>query len=137
MCALVLAMRKIPILGPGGGGPALGDPSNPSYSVAVGDEMAAAARDRAAKDVDAARLYPTIVAQSEEAEKSREGGKSLSPISEDMAADALNGMRQSEEALKDDEEKADSYDIVRTQNDTRSSTGKRSRNAELQKSKSP
>ena len=44
MCALVLAMRKVPIYAPGGGGAALGSADQPSYSVAVSDEQAAAAR---------------------------------------------------------------------------------------------
>jgi hypothetical protein len=45
MCALVLALRKVPIFGPGGGGGApLGDPANPTYSVSVSDEIASAAR---------------------------------------------------------------------------------------------
>lgn len=58
-CALVLALRKIPIYGPGGGGDALGDPANPTYSVTVTDEMAAAAREKAAKDKEAQRLVAT------------------------------------------------------------------------------
>jgi len=105
-------------------------PSNPSYTVAISDEMAAAARDRAAKDADTTRLHPKTAAQSEEfkvSEKSGAGGKPLSPISDDMAAGALNGMRLSEEA--------DSYDVVRTQNDTRSTTGKGSANLELQRAR--
>ena len=57
-CALVLAMRKVPIFGPGGGGASLGDASNPAYNVAVSDEAATAAREKAAKDSNAARLYP-------------------------------------------------------------------------------
>lgn len=49
MCALVLALRKIPIYAPGGGGEPLGGPTNPGYSVAVTDDWASAARDKAAK----------------------------------------------------------------------------------------
>lgn len=58
MCALVVAVRKIPIYGPGGGGAALGDPSNPSYSVSVSDEQAKAYREKAAQDKEAGRLIP-------------------------------------------------------------------------------
>ena len=53
ICALTLALKKVPIYGPGGGGEALGGPTNPTYSVAVSDGVAAAARDQAAKDKEA------------------------------------------------------------------------------------
>lgn len=59
MCALVLAVRKIPIYGPGGGGAALGDMSNPTYSVSISDEQAKANRDKAAADKEAKRMIPT------------------------------------------------------------------------------
>lgn len=58
MCALTLALKRIPINAPGGGGEALGGPTNPSYSVAVSDEIAAASRDKAEKDKQAARMIP-------------------------------------------------------------------------------
>ena len=49
MCALVLALRKVPIYAPGGGNASLGSADQPSYSVAVSDDQAAAARDAFAK----------------------------------------------------------------------------------------
>ena len=55
-CALVLALRKIPIYGPGGGGQDLGGPANPTYSVTVTDEMAAAARAKADEEKEKKRL---------------------------------------------------------------------------------
>lgn len=58
ICALALACKKIPILGPGGGGDALGGPSNPTYSVAVDDSYAKEARDKSAAAADAARMVP-------------------------------------------------------------------------------
>lgn len=58
MCALVLALRKIPINGPGGGGPALGSVDQPTYSVTVSDAQAAANREAAAKARDTKRLFP-------------------------------------------------------------------------------
>ncbi|KAI9833149.1 MAG: hypothetical protein M1819_003771 [Sarea resinae] len=57
MCALVLALRRIPVFGPSGGGAALGDPANPSYSVTVSDAEAAAKRAEYAETQDAARLH--------------------------------------------------------------------------------
>ncbi|KIV99782.1 uncharacterized protein PV09_08588 [Verruconis gallopava] len=59
MCALVLAVRKVPIYGPGGGGAVLGSIDQPSYSVAVTPEQAAQFRDDFAAAKDAKRLHPT------------------------------------------------------------------------------
>lgn len=59
MCALVLAIRKVPINGPGGGGAALGDPKNPSYSVTITDERAQEYREKAATAKEEARWVPT------------------------------------------------------------------------------
>lgn len=71
MCALVLALRKIPINGPGGAGPALGSVDQPTYSVAVSDAQAALNREAASKARDAKRFYPVekpdIPAKSEQA----------------------------------------------------------------------
>ncbi|KAI1506330.1 Mechanosensitive ion channel-domain-containing protein [Biscogniauxia marginata] len=64
MCALTLALKRIPIYAPGGGSEALGGPTNPSYSVTVTDAQAAAARDKADQDKEAARLVPTAPARS-------------------------------------------------------------------------
>ena len=37
MCALVLALRRVPVYGPGAGGAPAGDKANPTYSVAISD----------------------------------------------------------------------------------------------------
>ncbi|PHH74010.1 hypothetical protein CDD82_5161 [Ophiocordyceps australis] len=66
MCALALALKKIPIYGPGGGGETLGGPTNPTYSVAVSNDFASTARDEASKKKDAARMVPTKDNQTEE-----------------------------------------------------------------------
>lgn len=58
MCELLAAMRRVPIEPPGGSGAALGDPSNPSYSVSVSDAEAITARAKKADDVDSKRLFP-------------------------------------------------------------------------------
>lgn len=58
MCALVAALKRVPINPPGGAGAAIGFPSNPGYSVTVSDEWAAKARDDASAAADAARLVP-------------------------------------------------------------------------------
>ncbi|KAL8744805.1 MAG: hypothetical protein Q9184_007952 [Pyrenodesmia sp. 2 TL-2023] len=59
MCALVLALRKIPIYAPGGGEAVLGSNDKPTYTVAVSDEQAAAARDAYDKTKEGKRLVPT------------------------------------------------------------------------------
>ncbi|KAI9794335.1 MAG: hypothetical protein M1835_006637 [Candelina submexicana] len=59
MCALVLALRKVPIYAPGGGDAALGDVGKPTYSVAITDAEAAANRDAFAAKKEAKRLVPS------------------------------------------------------------------------------
>lgn len=58
ICALALALKKVPIYGPGGGGEPLGGPTNPAYSVTVDDGFAAKARAKAEDDADALRIMP-------------------------------------------------------------------------------
>lgn len=74
MCALVLALRKIPINAPGGGGAALGSEDKPSYSVAVSDEQAASNRAAFDKTKDAKRLFPNK--KSEDAQETADRGLS-------------------------------------------------------------
>ncbi|KAG0648727.1 Mechanosensitive ion channel Msy1 [Hyphodiscus hymeniophilus] len=83
MCALVLALRKVPIYGPGGGGEPLGGPTNPSYSVAVSDSLAAESRDKAAEAKEAKRLVPSMPAP-----KAPSGD--FGPAGEEKAAEAMN-----------------------------------------------
>jgi len=59
MCALVLALRKIPIYAPGGGGPALGSRDQPTYSVGISDTEAAGNRDAFSTAKAAKRMVPT------------------------------------------------------------------------------
>lgn len=59
MCALVLALRKIPIYAPGGGGAPLGSSDMPTYSVSVSDAEAAAKREAFAKTKEAKRMVPS------------------------------------------------------------------------------
>lgn len=58
MCALVLALRKIPIYAPGGGDAVLGSSDKPTYSVSVSDEQAIAARDAYAATKESKRMVP-------------------------------------------------------------------------------
>ncbi|PGH27357.1 hypothetical protein AJ80_00835 [Polytolypa hystricis UAMH7299] len=59
MCALVLAIRKVPIYGPGGGDAGLGSSSNPSYSVAVSHEQAQAGKSEHDESKEKIRMVPT------------------------------------------------------------------------------
>jgi hypothetical protein len=56
MCALVLALRKVPIYGPGGGDAALGSLGQPAFSVAVSADEAAKNRAEFAANKQAKRL---------------------------------------------------------------------------------
>ncbi|KAF7548557.1 hypothetical protein G7046_g8634 [Stylonectria norvegica] len=59
MCALALALKKVPIYAPGGGSETLGGPTNPTYSVTVTDEFASKSRDVAKDKKEEARLVPS------------------------------------------------------------------------------
>ncbi len=59
MCALVLALRKIPIYAPGGGDSILGSSDKPTYSVTVTDEQAAASREAFSEKKEGKRLVPS------------------------------------------------------------------------------
>jgi len=72
ICALALALRKVPLYGPGGGGAALGSSDNPSYSVTVSDEFASNARTKAAEAKDAERMVPTKPAATQAAQQDAE-----------------------------------------------------------------
>lgn len=94
MCALVLALRKVPIYPPGGGNTPLGDPGNPSYTVAVSDAIAQAGREKAAKTKEEKRLVPS---------KPKDSGKSTGlETEEEKAADQLNSRRPADDAGRDE-----------------------------------
>lgn len=61
MCALALALKKVPIFGPGATAePVLGSSDNPTYAVNVDDSFAAAAREKAEREADAVRMVPLM-----------------------------------------------------------------------------
>ena len=64
MCALTMALKRVPIYPPGGGSEPLGGPGNPSYSVAVSDEFAVSARKKAEQDKEAKRLANQLAEQT-------------------------------------------------------------------------
>jgi small-conductance mechanosensitive channel len=65
MCALVAALRAVPIYGPGGGTDAAGSAANPSYSVTTSNAEAKEAAKIAAKEREQARLFPPVKSDDE------------------------------------------------------------------------
>ncbi|CZS99026.1 related to mechanosensitive ion channel [Rhynchosporium graminicola] len=94
MCALVLALRKIPIYGPGGGTEVLGGPTNPGYSVTVPDTWAVEAREKAKDAKEEKRFIPT---PKKDDTASASGIDHLGPLTEIGAADSLNRRRPTED----------------------------------------
>jgi hypothetical protein len=88
MCALTLALKLVPINGPGGGGDALGGPANPQYAVTVSDDFAAQAREKSEKEKAAKKLAN---------KKDEDNNKDA----EQRAAENLNATDPVSEALED------------------------------------
>ncbi|KAM3421824.1 putative MscS family protein C2C4.17c [Cercospora zeina] len=59
MCALVAALRVVPIYGPGGGSDAAGSAANPNYAVTITDSEAKENAEHAADEREKLRLVPT------------------------------------------------------------------------------
>ncbi|KIX95976.1 uncharacterized protein Z520_08231 [Fonsecaea multimorphosa CBS 102226] len=66
VCALLSAVRKVPIDGPGGGGPAAGSMESPSYTVAITDDVAKAAKAVFDDNKDKKRMIPKNSPQASE-----------------------------------------------------------------------
>ncbi|RFU31270.1 hypothetical protein B7463_g5078, partial [Scytalidium lignicola] len=113
MCALVLALRKIPIYAPGGGGEPLGGPTNPGYSVSVTDEFAAEARGKASKTKEGKRLIPSAPAEPHPDSKT---GAGSGPTHEE---DILQNLNARDPAL-DVAHKVEDADIGRDDNSIKS-----------------
>jgi hypothetical protein len=87
MCALAIALKKVPILAPGGGGEPLGGPTNPSYSVAVTDDWALDSRYKAAKATDDARIVPSMHQTPEEMLQSEKNAITTLNTNRNLAAE--------------------------------------------------
>jgi hypothetical protein len=64
MCALVLALKRVPIYAPGGGAAALGSSDAPSYSVSLSPDQAKLNKDAFAAAKEAKKLVPTAPSQA-------------------------------------------------------------------------
>ncbi|KAH9845319.1 Mechanosensitive ion channel MscS [Teratosphaeria destructans] len=73
MCALVAALRAVPIYGPGGGSDAQGSKAAPNYGVTITDQEAKEAAEQAKMDREKARLVPQ--------KKIEEAKNNVSPVS--------------------------------------------------------
>ncbi|KAF2473395.1 serine/threonine protein kinase-like protein [Lindgomyces ingoldianus] len=104
MCALVLALRKIPIYGPGGGDAALGDAGKPSWSVAISPADAIAARDKYNQDKDAKRLYPTAKPNPREEDNSKSSSTDYLGVgnTEGQAIHQINNRKPGADPVRDD-----------------------------------
>lgn len=70
MCALVLALKKIPIYAPGGGGAAAGDKANPNYSVAISHTEAEENKAEFAQKKEDKRMVPMAEMKKQDSAKS-------------------------------------------------------------------
>ncbi|KAF2747945.1 hypothetical protein M011DRAFT_493868 [Sporormia fimetaria CBS 119925] len=103
MCALVLALRKIPIYGPAGGDAALGDAGHPSWSVAISPADAIAAREKFNTEKDAKRLYPTMSPEEDNDKGKSTSTDYLSPTHPEMSAiNTLNNRKPGSDPVRDD-----------------------------------
>lgn len=103
MCALVLALRKVPIAGPGGADAALGSQDNPSWSVAVPPADAIEAYKKFKDTADAKRLLP--LNKPEDNDKGKSTGTDYLGVgigSENQAISALNNRRPGADPIRDD-----------------------------------
>jgi small-conductance mechanosensitive channel len=123
MCALVLALRKVPIYGPGAGGACAGDPANPTYSVAIPHEVAEANKKEFAENKEKKHMAhagvmpvnstaaPSITdAKSSGLNRSATSGGVSSPTTANKDAEVLRSLDPKSTALADIQD--ESYDWV-------------------------
>lgn len=103
MCALVSALRAVPINGPGGGGDAQGSAANPSYSVSVSDAEARNNVAKSALDKDAKRMVPKNKLQkSPTAESNKSGSGAGLTRRENRIVDDLNSRNPAIDESRDE-----------------------------------
>jgi hypothetical protein len=100
MCALVVALRRVPINGPAGGDATLGSADKPTWSVAVPPAEAITAYQKYKDSADAGRLHP--LNQSTEQDSSRATGTDYLGGGEGNAISALNNRKPGLDTIRDD-----------------------------------
>jgi hypothetical protein len=127
MCALVLALRRVPIYAPGGGSAPAGDKANPTYSVAISDEEARQNAGVFKDDKDKKRMVPLLQAEDADVGKSTSVDM-LSKVSsgggagEEAALQGLNKRSMAADPARDDEERENTLERQRS-NDIESVRG--------------
>ncbi|KAL6711159.1 hypothetical protein ACN47E_005690 [Coniothyrium glycines] len=103
MCALVLALRKVPINGPAGGDAVLGSADKPTWSVAVPPADAVAAYKQYKDNADAKRLVP-MNKPEEDNDKGKSTGTDYPGTvgSEANAVNVLNNRKPGLDTIRDD-----------------------------------
>lgn len=113
MCALVLALRKVPIYGPAGGDAALGSADKPTWSVAVPPADAVAAYKAYQDQANASRLVPLS-----KPDDNNDSGKStgtdylgVGARGESNAINAINNRKPGLDTIRDDTWEARGDDV--------------------------
>ncbi|KAJ8110494.1 hypothetical protein OPT61_g6679 [Boeremia exigua] len=104
MCALVVALRKVPINGPGGGDAALGSADKPSWSVSVAPAEAREAYEAYQMNADKARMVP-LNKPEDPSDKGKSTGNDYLGVgvqSEDFAINSLTNRRPGVDTVRDD-----------------------------------
>ena len=96
MCALVMAIRRVPINGPGGGGAGLGSSDNPSYSVNMSDAAAMKNKKDFADKQEAARLVPSKKSEGKSEDKTGLSAEARAMNMLNERSPALDGARDDE-----------------------------------------
>lgn len=91
MCALVLALRKIPIYGPACGDALLGDVGKPTYAVTVSPEQAATQREEFADKKNKKRMVPKVDEDKEKSKDAADEKKDEEVMGLSTAVDYLGG----------------------------------------------
>lgn len=102
MCALVVALRKVPIAPPGGNDVGLGDANKPSWSVAISPEEAQHVRQKYLDEKDASRLYPTTKKDDPEDHGKSSGNDYLGGGAEGKAINSINNRKVGVDNVRDD-----------------------------------
>lgn len=100
MCALVVALRKVPINGPAGADAVLGTQEKPTWSVAVPPTEAIAAYQKFLDSADASRLQP--LNQSKREDTGASTGINLPGANEGNAISSLNNRKPGLDPIRDE-----------------------------------
>ncbi|RKF64158.1 putative MscS family protein [Golovinomyces cichoracearum] len=118
MCALILALRKVPIHGPGGDGDDLGGPSNPGYTVSVTDQWAANARNKSSDEKESKRFIPISTGVKTSKNQSQPDLKTEPEAPEDQIKKGSKNEKSS--AIEKSDEDEDTFEAhLRSDNDQR------------------